>query len=121
MSSNRTPLTTRPSSTSRQGMIRLAGTGPEYVSRDSTQVAGAHAHGSILDIPGRRPCEGQDVKQSGGTPTGIAERDVLNVDRVSRGWIPTTPHDQLNRRRTREDPQTLDQRAFRRASRLTVR
>lgn len=94
---------------------------PQYVTRGSAQVAGAQAHAGVLLVLVGRPREGQQVKEPGWITTRFAERDVLNVDRVSRGWVSSAPHYQLDRWRTGEDPQTLNQRTVRGARRLSVR
>src|SRR5580765_5060773 len=119
MSTNCTPLTTRPSSTSRQGMIRFAGTGPQYVTPGSAQVAGAHAHVALREVLIRGSREGHDVKQPGRVPARRRERDVLNVDRKSPGWAASAPCNKLDRRRTGQDPEPLDQRTVGGACKLS--
>src|ERR1700688_537632 len=119
ISANRTPLTTRPSSTSRQGMIRFAGTRPQYVTHASAQVGGAHADRGLVATIARRACKRQEMQLSGRAAERIAERAVLNVDREPPGRMTAATPDQLGRGRTGENPQTLDQWAVGGARRLS--
>jgi hypothetical protein len=100
-------------------MIRFAGTGPQYVTHASAQVAGAHAHRGIVATIGRRTRKSHDVEQSGRAPVRIAERDVLNVDSEPPGRMSAAAPDQLDRGRTGENAETLDEWAVSGARRLS--